>query len=500
VCTDLRNFVFNATPVSVAGKAVKGIAWNLSTGLGVRILGIVGTLVLTRFIAPYEYGEVQNASTWVLSAAMFSTVGFGQYIIARKAGPEETFHVTVLHIGLGALALGLVLLLGGPLGHVVGAPRMARFMPGLALASLLERVQYVPERLLSRQLRFRTIAISRATGEIAFTGLSLLLVRRYGGFAIVFGNMARATIVASLMALAADRHEWLTPTRLRWDVVKRLFAYGLPISVGGAAEFVSQRWDNLLVSRMYGPELMGQYVLAYNLAETPTGAVADQIGAVLLPSFAAMPPEERKSALLRAGSLMGLLVFPLAVGLGAVASTAVHTFFERPWYDVAPMLTVLSILSVVKPLSWVLVAFTHAQQRPRVIMFMGIAKAVLLLTFILVFGRFGIMALCYSVGLAFAAYFATFLWTLHRSEGVPFMGLVTRCLPPLLACVPMVVAVLGVRHGMMAAEYAQGKIMLIVELLVGALTYVASALVIARSASRDFLNLLKNALRRRRTA
>ncbi len=490
--------MFNAAPVSVAGKAVKGIAWNLGTGLGVRVLGMVGTLVLTHFIAPYEYGEVASASTFVLSAALFSTIGFGQYIIARKAGPEETFHVTVFHIGLGLIAFSIVLALGGPLGKLVDAPRMARFMPGLALAAFFERIQYVPERLLSRQLRFRTIALSRASGEIAFTTVSLLLARQYGGYAIVCGNLARGGLVALLMALSADRREWLTPTRLRKDVSARLFKYGLPISVGGAAEFVSQKWDNLLVSAMYGPELMGQYVLAYNLAETPTGAVADQIGAVLLPSFAAMEPDERKAALVRSASLMGLLVFPLAVGLGAVASTFVHTFFDRAWWDVAPLLTVLSILSVVKPLTWTLVAFTHAQQRPRVIMFMGIFKAVTLLLFILVLGRFSIMWLCYSVGLAFAAYFFTFLWTLQRADGVPFLAYLLRTAPPLLACVPMVVTVLAVRRGMLAAEYAQGKTMLIVEVIVGALTYVASALVIAHSTSRDFLNLLRNALRRRR--
>jgi PST family polysaccharide transporter len=490
--------VLNAFPVSVAGKAVKGIAWNLSTGLGVRILGMVGTLVLTHFIAPYEYGEVSAASICVLTAAMFSTVGFGQYIIARKAGPEETFHVTVYHIGLGLLAFAVVLSLGGPLGRALDAPHMVRFMPGLALAAFFERVQYVPERLLSRQLRFRTIALSRAAGELTFTVVSLSLARKYGGYAIVCGNLARGGLVALLVSLSADRREWLTPTRLRKDVTRDIFVYGVPISIGGFAEFVSQRWDNLLVSGIYGPELMGNYALAYNLAETPTGAVADQIGAVLLPSFAQMKPEERKSALLRSASLMGLLVFPLAVGLGAIAPTAVHTFFDRRWWDVAPMLTVLSILSVVKPLAWTLVAFTHAQQRPRVIMAMGIFKAVALVLFILVLGHLSMMWLCYSVGLAFAAYVTAFLYTLHRTDGVPFLGFIVRTIPPLIACVPMVIAVLAVRHGMLAAEYAQGKTMLIFELLAGAVTYVASALVIAHKSSRDFLNLLKNAMRRRR--
>ena len=40
--------------------------------------------------------------------------------------------------------------------------------------------------------------------------------------------------------------------------------------------------------------------------------------------------------------------------------------------------------------------------------------------------------------------------------------------------------------------------MLVVEISVGAVAYVISALTIANRASRDFLNLLRNALRRKR--
>jgi PST family polysaccharide transporter len=490
--------VFNAGLVSVAGKAVKGIAWNLGTGLGTRIYGMIGTLALTHFVAPKEYGEVSAASICVLTATMLTTFGFGQYIIAKRSPANVVFHVTVLHIGIAPIALAILLAFHGALGHMLHAPDIFRYMPGLAVAAFLERIQYVPERLLSRQLRFRTIALSRGVGEIAFTTVTLLVARKYGGIGVVYGNLARASLVALLMSISADRHEWLQPTRLRWEVVKDLFRYGVPIGVGGFAEFVSQRWDNLLASGMYGPELMGAYQLAYGLAETPTGAVADQIGVVLLPSFSQLAPEERKVALVRAASLMGLLVFPLAVGLGTIAPTVVRTFFPRAWIEVGAMLLVRSILSVVKPLTWTLVAYANAQQRPRIIMGMGIFKAVSLLVFVLVLGQFSIFWLCYAVGLAFATYFVVFLWTLSRSDGVPFVGYIARTLPPLAACVPMVVAVVGLRRLMLQSEYAQGKFMLIAEIVVGAVAYVIGALTIANHASRDFLNLLKNALRRRR--
>jgi len=42
-------------------KAVRGAAWNMVTGVGSRVVGMIGTLLLTRFIAPGEMGEVYAA-------------------------------------------------------------------------------------------------------------------------------------------------------------------------------------------------------------------------------------------------------------------------------------------------------------------------------------------------------------------------------------------------------------------------------------------------------
>jgi PST family polysaccharide transporter len=80
------------------------------------------------------------------------------------------------------------------------------------------------------------------------------------------------------------------------------------------------------------------YNLAYNLADVPAIQVGEQIGDVLLPSFARMDPAHRPDALVRSMTLLALVVFPLAVGLGAVAPTLVATIFNARWRPIAPML------------------------------------------------------------------------------------------------------------------------------------------------------------------
>src|SRR6185503_11117155 len=109
----------------------------------------------------------------------------------------------------------------------------------------------------------------------------------------------------------------------------------------------------------------GMYNLAYNLADVPAIQVGEQIGDVLLPSFARMDVARRPAALVRSMMLLSLVVFPLAVGLGAVAPTLVATIFDARWRPLAPMLVLLSALSVARPLGWAVASYLQAQQLPR---------------------------------------------------------------------------------------------------------------------------------------
>src|SRR5262245_39542609 len=288
--------------MSLARKAVRGAFWTISSGIGSRAVGLVGTLIVTRFIAPAEYGEVSVAAVLVLTANQFSTLGLGQYLIANpEAGRSVGFHATLYHVTLGLLVLGALLPLGGVLTPLLDAPGATAFLPGLVLAALLDRVGFVPERILVRDLRFGVLSAGRSGADLAFSVVCVALAAvGWGGMALVMGNLARSLLRSSVFVLAVQRRDWLEPGRPDLEVTRKMFAFGLPLSGAALAAFASRRWDNLLVSSFFGAAPAGMYNLAYNLADVPAVQVGEQIGDVLFPSFARLDAERGKRALLRA--------------------------------------------------------------------------------------------------------------------------------------------------------------------------------------------------------
>ena len=487
---------------SLVSRAVRGAGWTILTGVGSRSVGLVGTLALTYYLSPEVQGEVANAFIVVLTAHQLSTLGATQYLVAHpKSGPEVAWNVLVFQTVLGVLFFGGVVALRDQFGAFLHAPTMGQYVPGMALAIFIERVGMVPERLLARKLNFRTIGLGRTVGEVLYTGASVWLAwRGWGGMAIVWGNVLRCSANFLILAIAADRSEWLAPSKVSRAILKPVLSFSLPLSVGAFATFATRRFDNLVISRLFGPGVAGQYGLAYNLADVPAVQVGEQIGDVLFPSFAQMDPKTRKKALLRATGLMALVVFPLAVGLGAVAPSVVSAMLSKEWAGVAPMLLILSALSVTRPVGWTVQAYLQASKRPRQAMWLGLAKIVFLLGALILIGNVTKNPLwaCGAVGIAFGGHSLASMWVVSRLDDISMTKFLGRLVPPLLACIPMGIAVLGVRYGLAEMGVHKAGVSLVVEVFAGALGYIGGALVVARALSVDFIELVKNAVRRRR--
>jgi PST family polysaccharide transporter len=483
--------------VTLVRDTVRGALWTVAAGAGSRAIGLIGTLVVTRFVSPTDYGEVTVAVVVVMTANQITTVSFGQFLIANPEAPRNVaFHATAFHLLFGIAAAAVVLLVGAGVGPALDAPQLAQFLPGLVMAGLLDRLAYVPERILVRDLRFRAVSGGRTAGDLVHSVVCVgLAALGWGAAAIVMGNLARSLIRTAWFVLSVKLKDWLEPGRLSLSVSRELFAFGIPMSLAALCSFASRRWDNLLVSRFFGPGPTGMYNLAYNLADVPAIQVGEQIGDVLLPSFARMQPERRPDALVRSMTLLALVVFPLAIGLGAVAPTLVAAVFDERWRPLGPMLVLLSALSVARPVGWTVQAYLQARQQPRLILGLELFKLVALVLLIVTLGRVSPLWTCTAVGVAFGLHALASLYVVRAIDGLPLARSVGALWPALAAAIPMVLLVLGARQLAPALGIENAFSSLAFEVIAGGAGYVLGALVVARDASRELIGRVFDAVR-----
>lgn len=484
--------------MSIAKQAAHGVAWNMALGVFTRVLQLVGTLIVMRFVTPGDYGTVLTASITVITAGAATSFAFGQYLIAKRAAADVAAQAMVLYVALGVVAMTVVYVLRAPLGTLFEAPDMGQYVLGFAISNLLDRMRYVPERLVMRALRFRALATINGIGELAYTGAALATVSIWGAYAIMFGWLARSAVTAILFLRVAPRAEWLVWPRMRAADVRGLFSYGTPIMIAIVADRAASRWDNLIMSKLFDPGVMGRYNMSYSLAEMPIVNVAEHIGEVLMPSFSKMEHEQRERAVIRAAALMGLVVSPLGVGLGAIAPTVVAALFDARWAAMAPMLVILSVMTVFRPMTWSAIAYVQAVQQTRILMLSSFLRAVIVLSLVAVCGYLGGSNwACFGAGLGYALHSVLTIIVAGRATGMHAAAYLRGVARPLLPCIPMFLAVTGVERVLSAAGVPL-VVSLALQIVTGAVVYIGCAFVLVRGDVDELLRIGREAIRRRR--
>jgi lipopolysaccharide exporter len=514
----------SAHAANIVGRAVRGAFWMVLTGSGARFLGIVGTLAVTHYLSPEDYGEVSLAALVMSTASVAANCGLGQYIVAKpNAERGELFQGIFYFLMLGVLFIGTALLLQGPIGEMISTPAMGRLLPGLAVAMLVDRFVVILDRVQLRDMHFRRVGVIRSSGELVYTVISVgLAAAGGGGMALVYATLARSVFRLLALGAVTARLTWWSPTRLSWARTRDFFRFGLPMWIVTVAGWGASKFDNFVFSHHFGRGAAGIYNIAYNFADLPAGLVSETVGDVLVPSFANMKnDDERRHALLLALRMLTLVCAPLCAGLAIVAPTLVKLTFTDKWVNVYRILRILAMFGVARTISWIANSYLQVRNEPRVIMMLETARMVGIVVVMhgfVILGqhvsgrRYAHLWACASVLVVFSLSALSYMWFIRRLDGISLADQMVPLLPPLFACVPMVLAVYGMRHLLLvtgvfptppdtntvAERVAMFGPRLVMEILVGAVAFVPSALLLAPKTSREFLHVVKDAIAKRR--
>ncbi len=484
--------------MSLAREAAGSFLWATGASFGARLLAVVSTFLLTRYLSPAAQGEVNLAYVLVASAGMATALGVSQYVASQPGvGKDVLFHGTVLVVGAGVLACVFAVGAAPWVATLLGAPRMVEYVPGLALAHAVDRCGWVPRSLLVREMRFRALGLRVAAGELTFAVSSVALAGAgLGGHAIVTGNIARSVVSLGLLLTATGLRGHLSPCPLSLGTFRRILSFGAPITVAQFFRLGATSWDNSFLGARFGEAMVGVYNQAYRLADLPATSVGDPLNDVLVPTFARLrDPRARRRGFLRAASLLGLLVFPMALGLAVTAGSLVEVFYPPAYAGVAPFLVVLASISIARAFASLVGAYLQATGRTRRFALNDMLLAAGVLASMALLARWGAVFCAAGATVAFLVNTALALRGL-QPDGISAAAVLRAVFKPLQASVLMVIVVHALQLGLAALGVAPAPSLALM-IAAGALVYCAAAWILARSIAQDFLALAATTLGRR---
>ncbi len=478
---------------SLANVAIVGAIWSIATRFGVKVIGLGATLLITRVLSPEIIGEVGVAVVIALTAHFASDLAFGHFVVVKtKDDPAAVFHAFFYNLLTVLVACGALLLLMQPLGDLLGAKEITRFLPVMVLALFLERLARIPEAVAQRDMRFKLHATGTAVSELFYCIVSVAMAYQgYGGDSIVWANVVQMGMRLLIFSIAVRPSLWLRPVRITWNTTRNMLRFGIPISIAQLARIASSSWDRLIVTKLFGTTVHGVYSMGRNLGAVPADNLGDAVADVVMPLFVHMPIEEGRVAVVRACHLVAILVYPLSAGLAVISPTLVQAIFTPEWQGIALPLTILAAVSLIDPLGDLMISFLEARDRPVAIMslqlsFLGV---LLLSTFVLGY-YFGLTGACVGVGVGITYRSFAALYVANLSDQVSIRAMLSGLGRVALASGVMVCAVLAVRY-LITSQLSSTLLALCLEALVGAIVFVPAAFLIANPIASDVVRWVR---------
>lgn len=329
----------------VARKAVAAMRWRAAQLAGIEGIYFLRLLILARLLAPDAFGLLAIATIAMGMLLRLCDVGMIPALVHRRdATPEQhdaAWTVALMRAGFVAMALVIA---APAIAALFDQPRATPIIQVLGLRPLIDSAASIGTARLTRDLRFRELALIYIPGAIVDTIVAVTVAPSIGVWALVAGALSGSVATTCLSYVFAPHRPAL---RFRWTEIAPLVNYGRWVLAIGVMTLAGTIVTQLAVSRMLGATALGLYFLAVKVAFLPIDAASAVVGAVAFPMFSRLRDDVAASRQAFATLLSGLWLALLpAYGLILALAPEFEFALGPRWGGTAPIVQILSFAAV----------------------------------------------------------------------------------------------------------------------------------------------------------
>lgn len=344
---------------------VRGLFWSGVQRTGAQALALVAFVVLSRLLAPEDFGLLALANAFLLVALHFIEQGPNQVIVQRQeVSPRHLDAAFSLSIGLAGLLAILLLILAGPLARLFDEPRLEPIVRWLAPVLLLAGLRSTQSAILQREMRFRELAARSTLAEAIGGGVGIgMAFAGLGVWSLVGQAIARGGAGVVVLWRVS---KWRPRLQLSLQPTRDIVRFGTPVVLDRLVSLVQGKADDVLIGLAQGATALGYYSVGYRLLTYLLPLLSGTVQAVALPVLSRLvgEPDRLRRVFLTSLEFLTLAAFPVFVGVAWVAPELVPLAFGPRWQPSIPVMQVLALAGAVKILPLATSTLLTATGRP----------------------------------------------------------------------------------------------------------------------------------------
>lgn len=361
------------------------------------------TMVLSRIIAPDQYGTVAVLTVFTGFFSIMSDIGISSAVIQfRDLTEEDHRHLFTFSIVLG---IGLVVCFYGAccLIAVVYAER-AYYSLGaiLTLSVLFNSANMVPNGLLLKEKRFDLVGIRLVVCTCLVGALTIAMaLMGMGCYALVLNSVLTALFVLVWNLVHLGLKPLLGDFR---PTLKKVWHYSIFQFGHECMGYFARNIDSLLVGKFFGASALGYYNKAYTLYGYPESYLISSITSTLRPFFAEHQDDSDAmyGRALKVAKTVSLLAGCCTCVLSVCASEIIVVLFGEQWLPAGPLLQILALSIYAQSMNGVLAPIMGAKGRTDLLMLSTTINSILTIAAVIIGSMLGsVHTLAVAVAIAY---------------------------------------------------------------------------------------------------
>lgn len=370
----------------------RSLFWKILEKVSVQGINLLVQILLARILLPKDFGNLAIIVAVTNYGAIFVQSGVSTVIIQQKEVDKKDISTLLVSSLFFALILYIVLFISSPLiSDIYGTQELTWPLRTLSLILFLNSINAIQTGIYSRNMEFKKIFL-RSIIAVPVSGIIgiILAIYGFGLWALVTHNLLNMGITVLVMAF--DKKTWVGFS-FSIDSFKRLYAFTIKIIITGVITGGSDLLRTLVIGKKYSKEELAYYDKAYTYSNYATLIVGQAVTSVMLPSFSKVQ-DDGKTLKKMASTSIGLsafLMFPILMGIAAVADPLINILLTSKWAFAAPYLTIFCILRMPSFVSSIDKQVYFALGKSEINMFYEIAFLILNITTLLLCMQFGVL-------------------------------------------------------------------------------------------------------------
>lgn len=382
---------------SLKKQTINGIIWSGIERFSVQGIQFLIMIIMARLLTPKDYGLIGMLTVFIAIAQTFIDSGFSQALI-RKQNRTETDNSTVFYfnIGVGICIYILFYIIAPFISKFYDTPELTAIMRVISLGIIFNSLAVVQRALLTIRIDFKTQAKASLIAVIlsGITGITMAY-KGFGVWAIIAQQLTSLSLSTLLLWIFA---KWRPKGTFSIDSFRELFTFGSKLLISGILETLYRNIYLIIIGKLFTASKLGYYTRAQQFSDFPSLNLTGIFQRVTYPILCKIQDDKEKlaQAYRKFLRVSAFIIFPLMIGLSAVAEPFILLLLKEQWHFAIIILKIICFAAMWYPIHAINLNLLQVEGRSDLFLRLEVIKKIVSIIILCLTIPLGLIAMCYG--------------------------------------------------------------------------------------------------------